>query len=258
VDQIMALIVAMASSMAKRVSESCADWPDWANPEDLLTRIPGTDSLAAGLDAMLACALWLVPEEAWSLSAGLHVNWNSERVNLIRAAIAAELPPDHPVTWWAAMCRICKEGEVDQAYFLRQIAHAHLLRANSTARREAAHSVLEEMRGMFSLTDEGYPIGTADGCLQGMYVSGFDWGVHDARGVYGIFFIGTCQSSLGLEDFEWGTEEDDQGRPKSGPVFGSPQFVKCADEAELERALAVVREKLGPAKVPKGWDKVAT
>jgi hypothetical protein len=245
----MALIVAMASSMAKRVSESCADWPDWANPDDVLQRIPGADKLGAGLDAMLACCLWLVPEEAWSLSAGLHVNWNYERVSLIRAAIAENLPPDHPATWWAAMCSICKEGEVDQAYFLRQVAHAHMLRTNPVARREAADGELVRMQEeMYSVTPGGYPQGAEDGCLQGMYIAGYDWGVHDAREVYGIFFIGTCRESLGLEDFEWGTEQDDQGRDKSGPVFGSPQFVKCVDEAELQRALLVVQHKLGPSK----------
>lgn len=251
----MALIVAMAQTMAKRVSESCPDWPDWANPEDVLQRIPGVDKLGPGLDSFLACILWIVPEEAWSLSAGLHVNWNHERVSLIRAAIAEDLPPDHPATWWAAMCSICQEGEVDQTLFMQQIVHAYMLRTNPVARREAADAELTRMRGLFSVdfpnfpwAEGAFPIGTEDGCLQGMYISGYDWGVHDATETYGIYFIGTCRESLGLEDFEWGTEKDDQGRDKSGPVFGSPQFVKCADKAELRRAIEVVKAKLGPSK----------
>lgn len=245
-DKIMALVVVMVQTMAKRVSESCPDWPDWANPEDVLQRIPGVDKLGPGLDSFLACCLWLVPEEAWSLSAGLHVHWNQARVSLIRAAIAENLPPDHPAVWWAAMCSICQEGEVDQAYFLQQIAHAHLLRTNAEARRKAADEELVRMRALFSM-DGPYPLGTKDGCLQGMYVSGYDWGVHDARDIYGLFFIGTCQPSLGLEAFQWGTEKDDQGRDKSGPVFGSPQFVKCANEEELAAAVEIVEAKLGPA-----------
>jgi hypothetical protein len=245
-DKIMALVMVVASAMTKRVAASYPNWPDWADPDDILLRIPRGDKLAAGLDAMLACCLWLVPEEAWSLSAGLHVDWNAQNVGRIRAAIAEDLPPDHPVTWWAAMCSICREGEVDQQAFARQVLHAHLFRVDPNARREAADAELVRMRGLFS-TDLLYPLGTQDGCLQGMYVSGYNWGVHDARGVYGIFFIGTCEKSLGLEDFEWGTNEDEHG-PLSGPVHGSPAFVKCENETELAAALEVVREKLGPPK----------
>ena len=71
---------------------------------------------------------------------------------------------------------------------------------------------------------------------------------------YGLYFIGTYETSLGLEDFEWSQEKDEQGRDKSGPVFGSKQFVKCATEEEWRRAMEVVKAKLpyNPETIVKG------
>ncbi|MBT5820335.1 MAG: hypothetical protein HOI24_02670, partial [Candidatus Magasanikbacteria bacterium] len=38
---------------------------------------------------------------------------------------------------------------------------------------------------------------------------------------YDIYFVGTYLPSLGLEDFYWSADVDEQDRPLSGPVHGS-------------------------------------
>ena len=87
--------------------------------------------------------------------------------------------------------------------------------------------------------DVTVPCGTVDGCIQGAYLQGHRFGVHYHES-FGLWFIGTYESTLGLEDFSWAEATDGQGRPTSGPVFGSRQFVKCATVGELTEALKVV------------------
>src|SRR3989338_9656290 len=99
------------------------------------------------------------------------------------------------------------------------------------------------MVSSFSLTSEfgaDVPYGTEDGCMQGAYVAGHQFAVSYAP-KYGVYFIGTYHPSLDLENFKWSGEKDEQGKPKSGPVFGSKQFVKCANKDELIRALAIIK-----------------
>ena len=115
---------------------------------------------------------------------------------------------------------------------------------NPKDRIEAAKNEHQNMLNTFETkTYEGIPFGVIDGCIQGAYLAGHSFGTMYAD-KYGLFFIGTYNKSLGLEDFEWSSDVDEQGRAKSGPVFGSKQFVKCSSEEEFLRALKVVNSKL--------------
>ena len=124
---------------------------------------------------------------------------------------------------------------------MQQINDFKKLITNNEERLKQALLEFEKMTQSFEVKD-GVPFGTQDGCMQGAYIAGFPFGTQYAEN-YGIYFIGTFEDSLGLENFSWSDEKDDQGRAKSGPVFGSRQFVKCANREEFERAVAVVKSK---------------
>lgn len=220
------------------------NWPEWLDVEQsVLGRIPveGSEN-APGFDAGLACCLGLIPEDKQKLAAVLHAAYTPEAVEQVRSEAEA-MDPDSETCWWLAACSICDEGKVDSDRFLQQIESFRSLSQNPDARVEAAKKELAKMTSTFSL-DRGYPFGTIDGCMQGAYLSGHPFAVFYGED-YGIWFIGTFHDSLGLEDFEWSDEVDDQGRPNSGPVHGSQQFVKAANEEELTRALEVVKNHFG-------------
>lgn len=226
---------------AQRVAE-LGQWPSYIQPGSLLERIPQEgDKKASGFDAGIACSMDLIPKDKQELSAKLHANYSKEAVMQVRKEVA-EHNPDSQAAWWLAACSICKEGEIDIQGFLQQIEDFKKLAADEQAREVAAEKTFEEMTHSFTLKD-GIPFGDKDGCIQGAYIAGYSFGTQFAEN-YGIYFIGTYEGTLGLEDFKWSEEKDEKGRPKSGPVFGSKQFVKCVNEDELRRALEVVKAKL--------------
>jgi hypothetical protein len=120
------------------------------------------------------------------------------------------------------------------------------MRKNPVLCATAANAAFVDMTRNFQVID-GIPFSIKDGGLQGAYIAGYDWGVHYEE-AYGLFFIGTFRTSLGLDTFPFSDRKDEAGRPMSGPVHGSRQFVKVSSFKELEAATRFVREHLGPPK----------
>lgn len=222
-------------------------WPIHIDREASLSgRIPAEDTTASGFDAGIACALGLLPAQAEKLAATLHAAYTPDAVSAVRASITQQngtwqvKDADSAACWWLAACSLCLDGDdVDAATFRGQLQDFDTLQKNPVARKAAAEKTLRAMCASFD-THRGYAFGTQDGCMQGAYIAGHDVAVMYAAH-HGVYFIGTYRESLGLENFGWGTAKDDKGRPKSGPVHGSRQFVKCADESELAAALDAVR-----------------
>jgi hypothetical protein len=227
---------------ASRIA-TLGSWPSYMDPEgSLVSRVPGESGTAPGIDAGVCCALGLIPEDKQRLSATLHGAYTPEAVEQVRKEVES-FDPDSETTWWLAACSLCKEGGIDAAAFEKQIENFKILSANPEARVSAAKATFDKMKKNFQLLD-GVPFGVVDGCLQGAYVSGYDWGVQ-YNPAFGIFFIGTFRETLGLETFPFSDKKDEAGRPMSGPVWGSKQFVKASSFAELAEVVRVVREKLG-------------
>jgi len=200
------------------------------------------DANAPGLDAGLACALGLIPESKQRLSAILHGAYTPEAVAQVRAE-AVEMDPDSETTWWLAACSVCVEGGIDEQAFLGQIEAFRALAADPVARRGAALAEFAAMTQKFTVVN-GVPFVTKDGGLQGAYVAGFSWGV-EWKEAFEIFFIGTYESTLGLEEFPFSDRKDGNNRPMSGPVWGSRQYVKASDIEELGAVVKAVRARLG-------------
>ena len=233
-------------------------WPAWIDIESsLVKRIPTAAQTASGFDAGIACALGLIPPHAEKLAATLHAAYTPEAVADVRASIGHEngtwqiKDAQSPACWWLAACSLCLDGDdVDLATFRRQITDFAKLAADDAARKTAAEKTLNDMCRHFD-TARGYAFGDRDGCMQGAYIAGHDLAVMHAKH-HGVYFIGTFHPSLGLETFNWGTDTDDKGRAKSGPVHGSRQFVKCANESELAAAVAAAQKHLSaPTAAPK-------
>lgn len=250
----------LADIVSKNSSRIAAigHWPAWIDREtSLAARVPLAGSAAAGFDAGIACALGLMPAAAEPLCATLHAAYTPAAVTAVRGAIEKD---DHQnwrvknaesaACWWLAACSLCTEGDVvDEDAFRAQIAAFAELQKDPAARRAAAEDTLNKMCRSFD-TARGYAFGSKDGCMQGAYIAGHDVAVMHAAH-HGVYFIGTFHASLGLEHFGWGAATDQKGRAKSGPVHGSRQFVKCADESELARAIKAVRLP-APAAKPAG------
>lgn len=229
---------------AKRVA-TLGNWPAWIEaPQSLLSRVPyDLVSKAPGLDAGLACALGLIPEDKQKLAATLHAAYTPEAVDQVRSE-SVIMDPDSETAWWLAACAICQEGEVDGKKFLDQISDMENWAQDPECRLELAHKELDKMRSSFHhITPADIPHGAKDGCIQGAYLAGYQFGTMYLE-AYGLYFIGTFLPSLGLEDFKWSDETDEQGRTKSGPVHGSAQFVKCANWHEFFDAIEVVKNHL--------------
>jgi len=226
---------------AERIAK-LGKWPEFIPPESLLERVPkeGQED-APGFDAGIACSLDLIPRDKQELSATLHANYSKDAVIQIREEFEKK-DPDSATIWWLAACSVCEEGEIDEKKFLEQIKDFKELANSAEKRKEDAEKEFEKMTSSYELKD-GVPYGEKDGCIQGAYIDGYSFGTHFSK-EYGLYFIGTYEDSLGLENFDWSDEKDEEGRDKSGPVFGSKQFVKCANEDELKRALEAVKEKL--------------
>src|SRR3989339_905282 len=244
---------ATATANAQRVAE-IGSWPDHIEPEELLERIPKKGETAPGFDASVACSLNLIPEDKQRLSAVLHADYTKETVEQIRKELEDQ-SPDSETNWWLSASSLCLDEEVDTSGFLDQVEKFRELAANPDKRLQAAREEHEKMRASYHIED-GIPYGERDGCIQAAYIDGYPFGVYHSQ-KYGLYFVGTYEDSLGLEDFQWSDEKDEKGRPKSGPVHGSKQFVKCASEEELQEVLKNIKEKLTPetGELPKIRDK---
>lgn len=231
----------IVSENSSRIAE-LGEWPEYIEPGSLSERIPDeSGKMFAGFDAGVASAMDLIPRDKQKLSAKLHAHYTKESIRQIQDEILKD-DPDSETAWWLSACFICKEGQTDGPTFLRQLADFKKLRDDSEKRRESTNKEREAISRSFYLKD-GVPFGTEDGCIQGAYIAGYPFGTqYDENS--GLFFIGTYEESLGLEDFDWSKETDEEGNRKSGPVFGSKQFVKCASETEWRRAVEIVKKKL--------------
>ncbi len=241
----IAAVIANASSIVE-----AGNWPDFMRNErsikgSLEGRIPVNGETGPGFDAGVAAAMGLVPEHAIPLIATLHAAYTPAAVEQVRRE-AVLMDPESPTTYWLAACSLCKEGKVDEHTFLQQVEAFQELLGNPVARVDAAVAEFAAMKAKFSVIDE-VAFTSEDGGMQGAYVAGHRWAVQ-AAGNYGIFFIGTFEPSLGLEEFAFSDRKDGQGRPMSGPVWGSKQFIKVSSFDELAAAIKVVRAKLGSAK----------
>lgn len=233
----------IVEAVAARVA-ALGNWPPYINAvQSLVSRIPVGDALAPGFDAGLACALDLIPRDRQKLAATLHAAYSCEAVQQVRKE-AIDMDSDSETCWWLAACNVCQEGAIDEASFHAQVESFVGLVNNAEARQDAARRELKLMSEKFKLVD-GIPFVIRDGGLQGAYVAGYNWGVQYIES-YGIFFIGTILPTLGLESFAFSDRKDEKGRPVSGPVHGSKQFVKVSSLDELAAATKLVRETLGP------------
>lgn len=252
-DDLRARMMANAARIAK-----LGGWSSGIDAEaSLADRIPTDTGTAAGFDAGVACALGLMPPQAEKLAATLHAAYTPAAVAEVRAAIGKDADgrwhirdADSAACWWLAACSLCTEGDTVDTEMLRsQINAFAALHDDAKARRDAAEKTLNAMCTSFD-TARGYAFGSQDGCMQGAYIAGHDIAVMHAAH-HGVYFIGTFHPSLGLENFGWSAATDEKGRAKSGPVHGSRQFVKCADESELASALKSVHLPSPAAKPPR-------
>ena len=239
-------IRSLAEADSDRIA-NLGEWPAFKIPHakaSIAGRIPQKDDTnGKGFDAGVACALSMIPPDKQRLAAMLHGNYTPEAVEQVRRELET-MDPESQTAWWLAACSCCTEGGVDETKFREQLKKFEELSADPKARTEAARATYQAMASTFSTEKYGFPFGTKDGCVQGAYLAGFP-AAGEYSDMYNIYFIGTCLPSLGLEDFPWSAEKDAKGRPNSGPVHGSNQYVKCANEAEFKQALEVVKRHLG-------------
>ena len=239
IEDISKLVETNATSVAQ-----LGDWPPYIQPSSLTDRIPRGEQPGPGFDAGIATALGIIPEDKATLSAVLHAAYTKDAVLQVRAE-REEKDADSETTWWAAMSSLCREGEVSQSEFMEQVAQAERLAADPAARLAAAEDLWRQIDGTWKIEDYlGIPYGEVDGCMQAAYLSGYPVAVMWAE-AYSLWFIGTYEPSLGLEEFPFSTKTDDQGRTLSGPVHGSKQFVKVSSSEELVSALKAVKLHLG-------------
>jgi hypothetical protein len=238
-------VKSLVSVAASRIAE-LGSWPSYIDAEtSLVSRVPEGEAKAPGFDAGIACALDMIPRDKQKLSAILHAAYTEAAVEQVRREVelADTEFAQSETCWWLSACAVCDEGGIDVELFEAQVVRFGNLSLDAVARVKAARAEYAKMSQLFGLID-GVPVAKADGGMQGAYIAGYDWAVQPAP-QYGLFFVGTFRQSLGLEEFEWSAKVDDQGRPMSGPVHGSRQFVKASSFDELARVVAKVRERLG-------------
>lgn len=237
-------IVEKVSSESHRIKE-LGNWPEWIDEKSLVERLPQSETIKApGFDAGIACALDMIARRKQKLSAVLHAAYTPEAVAQVREEIK-KLSPDSETCWWLFVCSFCAEADVGQEKFLQQLEDFAKLSGDSEKRKEIAMKEFEKMTNLFYFVPEfgdNVPFGTVAGCLQGAYIAGYPFAVN-YNDNYGIYYIGTYHPSLGLENFNWSDEKDENGRAKSGPVHGSRQYIKCANKDELISALEIVKKK---------------
>jgi hypothetical protein len=230
---------------ANRVAQ-LGQWPPYMQAkESLLARIPKQgDTNAPGFDAGLACALDKIPRDKQELAARLHGAYTPEAVAQIVREIE-EKDSESQTIWWLAACSVCSEGGIDQTAFVEQLRTFDDLARDAQKRLEAATAEYEHQQTLVRFDSEfgnDIPFGDVDGCMQAAYMQGYPFAVQRHDG-YGLYFVGTFNPTLGIpDDFTWSKEVDDDGRAKSGPVFGSKQFIKCANAEEVQRVLTYVKD----------------
>jgi hypothetical protein len=235
----------IVEQQADRVAQ-LGQWPVWMNgKESLLARIPKQgDTNAPGFDAGLACALDKIPRDKQELAARLHAAYTPEAVAQIVREIEQK-DPESQTIWWLAACSVCNEGGIDQTAFIEQLRTFDDLASDEQKRLEAATAEYEQKKTLVRFDSEfglDVPYGDVDGCLSSAYMQGYPFAVQRHDG-YGLYFVGTYYPTLGIpDDFPWSNEVDDDGRAKSGPVFGSKQFIKCATAEEVRAILDIVRQ----------------
>jgi hypothetical protein len=254
---------------APRIKE-LGNWPSHLDEMSLVHRIPDEREnrlTAPGFDAGIACCLDLIPRNKQKLSAILHGAYTPEAVEQVRQELNCMLalaspticktldewfdsfgsipkdfndPMDFETCWWLAASYFCSEGDCDSKKVLEQIDNFKKIE-NSVVRFALALNCWERMKSSFHVVDN-IPIALQDGGMQAAYIAGHKLSIMPA---YGIWFVGTYLSTLGIpENFNWTNLVDSKGRPMSGPVFGSKQFVKCATFNELHEILCLVRTHL--------------
>jgi len=257
------------------------EWPDHVDEASLVSRIPDPSSIsstAPGFDAGVACCLDLIPRDKQRLSAILHGAYTEEAVEQARVEIELieeayqwytgefgdlascgawdpdciwQEAADAETCWWLAACSVCSEGAVDGDELILQINMFKdcfvddktnpMDPYHDPLRLKAAYDEFQKIRGAFHIIDN-IPVATKDGGMQAAYILGYDLAIQFA---YGTWFVGTYHESLGLpDDYPWTNRKDEKDRPKSGPVFGSKQFVKCATFYELADTLRIARKHL--------------
>jgi len=230
---------------APRVAD-LGHWPEWMKAsaaESLSSRVPKGEKSAPGFDAGIACTLDLIPRNKQTLSAAFHGAYTPDKIDQVRKEME-HLDPDSETAWWLAVSHVCQEEKgVNEEGFLKQLKTFESMVRDPKERLAAAIRCYTETMTQFETQTYGVPFGKIDGCMQAAYLAGYPFGTNYSD-KYNIFFIGTPFDSLGLENFQWKDPDSKDHRGNSGPVFGSKQFVKCADEEEFKRALEVVKQKL--------------
>lgn len=219
-------------------------WPDHIDPTCLRGRIPGPgDTNAPGFDAGIACALGLIPLERQLLSARLHANYTKAAMEQVRREL--ERPEaDSETVWWLAACSVCQEGGIDEGGFLLQLAHFVELAVAPERRLAAVRTYTDHLKRSYSLRD-GVPYGEHDSAVIAAYLDGHAFGTM-YNSLQQCYYIGTYEASLGLEDFPWSQVTERLGETRSGPVFGSRQFVRCNTSEEYARAARFVATRFAP------------
>lgn len=237
------------NTFAQQIRENCervaelGNWPDYIPPESMLNRVPTNGPVKGGLDAGLACALDIIPRDRQYLAAGLHAAYTPELVMQVRIELE-QMEPDSETIYWLAACSVCiEEAEVDAEAFMQQVQELKAKLKDPMMRLAAARMTWMKMKDSYGMVD-GIPHSCQDGAAQAAYIAGHDLAVVYSP-AYGIFFISTYLESLGLETFPWSDRKDGQGRPMSGPVHGSRQYVKASSFTELAKAVAIARKHLG-------------
>jgi len=243
--------------------KTLGNWPDFVSEDSLINRIPQAND-APGFDAGIACCLDLIPKNKQRLSAVLHGAYTRDAIKQVRKEIRAlekvakiaekrmydeDCSPkwfetvESETCWWLTASSLCEETDGDGDRLIIQIEEFKRLIDNDYHRYMAAMRLVGSFKKSFVVVD-GIPIVTKDGGMQAAYINGYKLAVMPTA--YGVWFVGTYEPNLGIpSNFAWGTKKDDKGRARSGPVFGSNQFVKCANMAELAGVVQIARKKLG-------------
>lgn len=249
-------------------------WPDHVDEMSLVHRIPDEREerlTAPGFDAGIACCLDLIPRDKQRLSAILHGAYTEEAVQQLREEIELieeaydwstdepasnwagwdsdsiwQLATDTEACWWLTACSVASEGALDADEVLLQIkmfkdCFSEDDPFHDPIRLKTAHNEFQKIKQAFHIIDN-IPMATRDGGMQAAYIMGYELAIQYG---YGTWFVGTYRDSLGLpEDYSWTNLRDKKDRPKSGPIFGSKQFVKCATFYELADVLRIARKHL--------------
>ncbi|MDC0357311.1 hypothetical protein OAO01_00715 [Oligoflexia bacterium] len=214
------------------------------NSQSLKYRVPVEGGKSAGLDAGLFAISRMIPEHAREFSARMHANHTPELIDYARTNLQnLDHKRDAPITWWLAACSVVKPG-VDRYGLVNQVIDFHILRTDLEKRVAAAKAT--KARFLQSVETEEIagvecPIGTNPDTHLRAYLAGHRYAVLHATGI-GLYYIGTYESSLGLEDHgdKFSNKTDEQDRPLSGFVGGNPKLAKCCDRNELEIILPIV------------------